>query len=238
MKNKLFVLSLVINVVGLLLIGYVIHKKGGVNYIMQKMTGSSGKFDPDGYRSYYDTKYSIFELMPNDTNEIIFLGNSITDRCNWHELFGLPNIKNRGIGGDVIEGVVNRIDEVTESKPRKIFLMIGTNDLASGNSVEKVLADYEKLVQLILEKTPNTELYLQSLLPTKDDPNRRNSDIIKINAGIAQLAEAHSLTYINIFDLLKTEDNELDTSFSYDNLHINGKAYLIWKDEIEEYVNR
>ena len=65
------------------------------------------------------------------------------------------------------------------------------------------------MVKLILTKTPATELYLQSLLPTKDDPNRKNSDIIEINKGILQIAKSHSLTYVNLFDLLKTDNNEL-----------------------------
>jgi hypothetical protein len=38
--------------------------------------------------TYYEQKKSIFELLPNDKDEIIFLGNSITEGCEWNELFG------------------------------------------------------------------------------------------------------------------------------------------------------
>ena len=89
-----------------------------------------------------------------------------------------------------------------------------------------------------MTKTPATELYLQSLLPTKDNPNRKNIDIIEINKGILQIAKSHSLTYVNLFDLLKTNDNELNIKFSYDGLHINGKGYLIWKNEIIKYMDK
>jgi lysophospholipase L1-like esterase len=67
--------------------------------------------------------------MPNDTSEIIFLGDINIDFCNWHELFGKSNFKNRCISGDIINGVINRLEEIVESKPKKVFLMIGTNDL-------------------------------------------------------------------------------------------------------------
>lgn len=83
--------------------------------------GNEGSYTPSIYGTYYDAKRSFFESMPNDTNEIIFLGNSITDMCAWNELFGMANIKNRGISGDVINGVIDRLEEVVSSFPKKIF---------------------------------------------------------------------------------------------------------------------
>ena len=47
---------------------------------------------------------------------------------SWSEIFQNPNIKNRGISGDVTEGILYRINEITESQPLQVFLMIGTND--------------------------------------------------------------------------------------------------------------
>ena len=188
------------------------------------------------YGAYYYAKKSIFEILPNDTNEIIFVGNSITDFCDWYELFGKANIKNRGIGGDIIEGVIYRLDEITESHPAKIFLMIGTNDLDKDYCVNEILKNYEVLVELILTKTPETKLYLQSVLPTKDDPKRKNTDIMEINNGIVEIAKKRSLTYVNLFDLFKTDKNEMNMDFSFDGLHLNGKGYLIWKDAVVDYI--
>ena len=198
--------------------------------------GDEGKYTPSIYGTYYDAKRSFFESLPNDTNEIIFLGNSITDMCAWNELFGMANIKNRGISGDVINGVIDRLEEVVSSFPKKIFLMIGTNDLARKRSVEQILTDYEKLITLIIQKTPKTQLYLQSVLPTKNQSTRNNNDIIQINKGILELAKKYSLTYINLFDLFKTNENELNMNYSCDGLHLNGKGYLLWKDAVIDYV--
>jgi len=198
--------------------------------------GNEGKYKPSIYGTYYDAKRSFFESMPNDSNEIIFLGNSITDMCAWNELFGMENVKNRGISGDVINGVIDRLEEVVSSFPKKIFLMIGTNDLARKRSVDQILTDYEKLITLIIQKTPKTQLYLQSVLPTKNQTTRNNNDIIEINKGINALANKYSLTYINLFDLFKTPENELNMDYSYDGLHLNGQGYLLWKDAVIEYV--
>ena len=107
--------------------------------------------------------------MPDTKNEIIFLGNSITEGGDWKGLFPDINAVNRGISGDVTDGIMNRLDEVTSSQPKKIFLMIGTNDLARGRSVQYVSDHCRKIIENILRKSPNTELYIQSVLPT--NPN-------------------------------------------------------------------
>ena len=57
------------------------------------------------YNQFYYQRSTLFEKLPIDSDDIVFLGNSITNGCEWHELFNNPNIKNRGISSDV-SGVV------------------------------------------------------------------------------------------------------------------------------------
>jgi len=235
--KKWLVISVVINILFILFGGYVIHKKGGVDYLRKKFNLQTETANQQNYGVYYQAKKAIFEIMPNDTSEIIFLGNSITDYCDWYELFGKANIKNRGIGGDIINGVIDRLDEIIESNPKKIFIMIGINDLGRKRSVEQILTDYERLLSLIIQKSPDTELFIQSVLPTDNRKSLQIVDIITINVGLKNLTEKYNLTYINLFDLLKTNENKLDTVYTFDGLHINGKGYLIWKKAIEGYVN-
>ena len=66
--------------------------------------------------------------------------------------------------------------------------------------------------------------------------NRSNNDIIRINKGINELAKKYSLTYINLFDEFKSNENELNLVYSFDGLHLNGLGYLLWKDVILKYV--
>ena len=130
-------------------------KNGGINYIKNKFNSQSN--------FYYDIKKSIFESIPDDTSEISFLGSSINEMCNWNEFFGkvnIKNIKNIGISGDVVKAVIERLDDVESSNPKKIFLMIGINDLGKEISVYQILIDYENQVILILKKTSKTQFYL------------------------------------------------------------------------------
>ncbi|MDZ7742186.1 MAG: GH92 family glycosyl hydrolase [Bacteroidota bacterium] len=189
-------------------------------------------------KAYYYHKKSHFESMPDTPGEIIFLGNSITDNCDWAELFGNPNIKNRGIGGDDTDGILERLVEVISSRPEKIFIMIGTNDLANGKSVEYILDNYRKIIKRIQKDSPQTKIYIQSVLPTDDafHTERKNQDIREINRQLQVIANADGLTYIDLYKHFENADGILDTQYSLDGLHINGEAYLLWKELIEKYV--
>ena len=51
---------------------------------------------------YNYQKRSLFEQLPIRGNDIVFLGNSITDGGEWAELFNNRHVKNRGISADPV----------------------------------------------------------------------------------------------------------------------------------------
>ena len=54
---------------------------------------------PAPRRHNYQRWRSLFEVLPVYSSDIVFLGNSITDGCEWAELFNNRHVKNRGISG-------------------------------------------------------------------------------------------------------------------------------------------
>ena len=232
--KKVLTISIIMNIVLVIFWGYDLHKKGGIKYLKDKFSFNNTSKSKFGV--YYDAKMQFFENIPSDTNEIIFLGDSITEGCDWDELFNNHKLKNRGISNDNIAGVINRIYRIAESYPKKIFLMIGINDLARGKSTHQIVKEYEQLIRLIKNKTPNTELYIQSILPTMYQETRKNDDIMEINKGLNQLSKKHNLIFINLFDSFRNENNELNLAYSFDGLHLNGNGYFLWKKLIQNYV--
>src|SRR5262245_28803700 len=75
----------------------------------------------------YKLRLGLFKSYPNSKNDIIFLGNSITQGVDWAELLQNPNCRNRGISGDITYGVLERLSEVTEGKPATVFILIVIN---------------------------------------------------------------------------------------------------------------
>lgn len=195
------------------------------------------------YYPYWHQKETHFRSLPNEANEIIFLGDSITDGCNWNEMFHDLRIKNRGIGADITDGVLDRLDEVVESKPLKIFLMIGVNDLARGKTVDYIVRNIERILDTIDKETPQTEIYLESLLPVNPvfglakNHTNKTAEIIEINTALKKMAKDRKLTFIDLHSLVKTESDMLNPEYTNDGLHLTGKGYMVWKSAIEKYLN-
>jgi lysophospholipase L1-like esterase len=209
----------------------------------QTLHAQSCAENSNDFNEYYYRKKTHFETLPDTKNEIIFLGDSITDGANWTELFDNNlSIKNRGISADVTLGVLCRMEEVLASKPAKIFLMIGTNDLAKGKSVEYVLENHEKLIQQVQQQSSETELFVQSILPVNPDFGmfeghmKSVEEIKQVNEGLAKLAKEYEITFINLYPEFTVADSRLNPDFTNDGLHLTGPGYQKWKALIEEYL--
>jgi len=116
---------------------------------------------PDSlFSTYYHQRVSHFKTFPQTKGDIVFIGNSITDGGEWSELFNDLKIKNRGISGDVSAGVLNRIDEVVQRKPAKVFLLIGVNDLARNITSDSVVKNILLIASYLKQQThPRNCLY-------------------------------------------------------------------------------
>jgi lysophospholipase L1-like esterase len=219
-----------------------IAKKGGVSYLLRKLAllqGSKSRITAMYDTPFYWDKKSHFETLPKSESEIIFLGDSLTDLCEWEELFKNNKIKNRGICGDTTEGILNRIDNIIEAKPQKLFILIGINDLNQGRKVEDVLNTYRNILRTLQEQIPKTQVFIQSVLPVNNDkfPNNGvNERIIKVNTELKDLAKEFSFHYIDLFSCFLDSQNQLDAQYTSDGIHLNGKGYLIWQKIIENDV--
>ncbi|MEO8399616.1 MAG: GDSL-type esterase/lipase family protein [Ignavibacteriaceae bacterium] len=148
-------------------------------------------------------------------------------------------IKNRGLSGDETAGVLDRLDEVLESKPKQIFLMIGVNDLRHGIPTETIIKNYKEIVKKIIKVSPSTELIIQSVLPVNNkikDAKTNNETVIRLNNEIKKISNKNNLLYVDLFKRLIDQEGNLRKEYSSDGLHINGEAYLIWKEAIKGYV--
>lgn len=191
---------------------------------------------------YWDQKTSLFELLPIGHDDIVFLGNSITDGGEFNELFGMNNIKNRGIRSDIIPGVEKRLEQVTKGQPKKIFLLIGINDVSHGLSVQQLAERYSRLVKKIKAQTPDTKLYVQSVMPINNSITKykslmgKENTIKKFNEQIKKIAEAEGATYVDLWPALADNKGNLKKAYTNDGLHLTGAGYRAWRDAIRTLV--
>ena len=81
-------------------------------------------------------RYDMFKVLPPKEGSIVFVGNSITDMHPWVETFRtsegqLLPIVNRGNSGTFSTEQSDNLESYLLNKPKKLFMMIGTNDIAS-----------------------------------------------------------------------------------------------------------
>lgn len=242
LNNLLLLISISLNILFFLTALIIVLQKGGIYYVKNKIIALSNKDIQNNLNinPYYKHKKSQFELLTKSHDSILFLGDSLTDQGEWVELLENANIVNRGISGDTTRRILNRLDAVVETKPKQIFLMIGINDFVNEKkSIKEVLDKYKIILEELKTKIPQTEVFLQSVLPVNNNLTiffQDNQKVIKFNSKLQELAKELGYQYIDIFSNLVDSENQLDASYTTDGLHLNGKAYLIWKQAVEKYI--
>ena len=179
-------------------------------------------------------RYDIFKVLPVTEQSIVFMGNSITNMHDWYEAFDNPNIINRGCSGAVSSELIDNLESVLPGHPKKIFLMIGTNDLGTQglNTPAQVAAKVRTVLKKCKKESPNTEIYVQSILPTKHGIHKIEDEKAS-NDSIKKICGEFSVTYVDLFDdLMDITTGKL----TMDALHLKASAYRIWCKKIEQYV--
>ncbi|MBQ1725213.1 MAG: hypothetical protein II022_05030 [Muribaculaceae bacterium] len=192
---------------------------------------------------YYARRATLFDLLPVSHDDIIMLGNSLTDGAEWNELFCNPHVKNRGIVGDIVQGIYERMEPILVGQPKKIFILTGVNDVSHGVDGDSIGRAMEKLIVLIKTRSPQTKIYLQSMLPFNNEVRLwkllkdREQVVIDGNRALERVALKHDVVWIDLFPLFVDENGRLRADLTNDGLHLMGPGYIIWADAIRRYIN-
>ena len=181
-----------------------------------------------------------FKKNPLKFNQIVFLGNSITaEGGNWGEKLNYPNIRNRGIAGDVTDGVLARIDEIIYFKSKAVFLLIGINDLwnfsPSIPSTEYISNNILKIVKEIKKGSPETQVYVQTILPTAKSIFVES--INKINNTIKSKSSKFNFTVIDLHSHFENNDGLIKKELTTDGIHLNSKGYKVWIEIVKPLIS-
>lgn len=186
---------------------------------------------------HYAKRMEIFiDELPNvKPGGTIFLGDSITEGFPTREAFPNENVINRGIGGDLIEGVTDRMDvSIAPLKPKKIYLMIGINNLVGypDKPIDEFALNYDKLLEALKSNAPNAKIIVQSILPTSRGFAKSNPAVRMLNEKIKLMAEQKGLEYVDLHPAMADEQGELKSQFTGDGVHLNIEGYEAWLEEI------
>ena len=200
------------------------------------------KYQKDWQKDFYVKRIKAFKEDPIGYDRIILLGNSITEDANdWNDRFSSTNISNRGISGDITDGILERLDEIIYFKPLAVFLLIGINDiyamnLPEGEQTENYISEnIIEILERLRNEIPKTKLYLQTILPT------HREDIVdqinRINNSIINYAQPE-VTIIDLHSIFANENGLMTEEYSTDGVHLNTYGYDIWTDHIRRHITK
>ena len=173
---------------------------------------------------------------PSQPGGIVFVGSSSIRLWDLEESF--PDVEptplNRGFGGSQLVDSIERAETlILKHKPRLVVVYAGDNDVAAGKDADRVVADYQNLVETIHQALPETtiafiaikpSLKRWQLSPIMDEANQRIAE---------QCEENDLLKFIDIWQPMLGDDGKPRPElFVKDGLHLNEEGYELWAEVV------
>ena len=180
--------------------------------------------------------------------ELAFIGDSITQgwegagKAIWAARYGDRKPINLGFGGDRTEHVIFRLQNgnLRNIQPKVAVLMIGTNN--TGHQMQEpaeVAAGVEKILEILQQKTPQTQVLLLGVFPRGQQPlDAKRLNNVAINQRIRRLHDGERIHYLDIGKAFLEDDGTLSPKIMPDALHLNEEGYRRWADAIEPMLQQ
>lgn len=236
------------NDLGIILLTNAVHPVDKSNVVrlrsvIANIVASSIMHHPRNYSQHYYDRKALFANQPALTSkDIIMLGDShIEGGRDWAAKLGQKHVINLGIAGDEALGVFDRLDPIVKAHPRRIYLMVGINDISHTIDLDSILGNIKLVVHKIRTASPQTQLYVQSLLPINETTGRwrllvgKTALVPRLNAKLKALAVAEGAVYLDLYSLFKDKDSDvLPLNLTVDGLHLNSDGYAIWVNALKK----
>ena len=200
---------------------------------MDKLTRSNQKNEVVE-KTEKETKKKKYDKLKTNEN-ILILGDSITELYPIDEIYGSLPIVKSGVSGYKTTDILKRMNEMAyEYNPTKVFLLIGINDIAydtSAENVDETLNNIKTIIKNLKNNRKNAKLYVESIYPINRELNKNkiNEDIkktiIKMNSEIKNICKENKSIYINMHDELTDDDGNFSEDYTNDGIHPNTLGY-------------
>lgn len=184
--------------------------------------------------------------------QIVFAGSSLMEmfpieKFVAEDQLGIT-VYNRGIGGFVIQELIDNIDPcILDLKPSRLFINIGTNDLSNGSvTIKELIKQYGIILDRVKAALPDCRIYLMAYYPVNYDAAvetmkpvlliRNNEKINAANQAVQELSREKGAQYIDVNDPLKDEQGRLKAEYTIEGMHIKEEGYRVIYPAIKEYL--
>jgi lysophospholipase L1-like esterase len=178
---------------------------------------------------------------PPPRRPILFTGSSsVRMWTNLTEAFPGRPVLNRGFGGSHFSDLLEHFDQVVAPyAPSVILVYEGDNDIASGKTPDRVLADFNEFRRRVRDRFPDARCGFLAIkgspsrlnhLPAHQEANRKIRDAIQSDP---------QWTYLDTYSVLLDPSGQPDPAcFVEDRLHLNGRGYLEWQKVVTPWLEK
>ena len=138
-----------------------------------------------------------------------------------------------------VDGQMVTLEEALQAKKYgKIYFQIGINEMGRG-TIDGFMSAYEESVEKFRELQPDAIIFVQGIMKvakekSSKDPIFNNEGIQERNDRIAALADGVNIFYIDVNEVVCDEEGNLNSSLTFDDVHLYGSKYNIWVDYLKE----
>ncbi len=185
----------------------------------------------------YTQRLSQLELLPIDSGDVVFIGDSHIAFGEWQDWFPKVAVANRGIPGEGIQGLQAFAKTQDLSKASAVIVQIGTNDLLF-HDPRIVIGYYRELVAQLDTQTKAPVFYCT--LPGVNNDVRWTGidarDVDLLNSYLLSLSESgHQI--LDLAKCLESKAGVLPKGLTDDGVHLRGEGYRSWMSEIDRNLN-
>ncbi len=169
---------------------------------------------------------------------LIFIGDSLTQWCDWERRFPHHRVMNLGISGETVEGLLDRTERIhaAVSAPDYLFLMTGINNIA--NEQYEFIVPYREIVRRLATWYKKAAIVVQSILPA-DLAWIDIAMIATTNRQLASLAEEFGAEYLDLYrQFLAPGGRPKSGLLADDGVHLAAAGYDVWSEEVSSFLAR
>lgn len=169
------------------------------------------------------------------TETILLLGDSLVEFFDWQARFPEMTMINRGMAGERVRGLLNRIagELAAAGRVDAVVIMTGANNLAGEDYA--FLRDYEEILRRVRKRLPAGRIVVTSLLPFRF-PWLAAEAISRLNASLRSMAGLANADYLDVHAAFVAAQRAGKICFLPDGVHLTGSGYETWTTLLAGYL--
>lgn len=125
-------------------------------------------------------------------------------------------------------------DILAANPPAKLYVLVGTNAIASGTADDSFLNYYGRMLDDLKSLLPNTRIFVQSVLPVRPkvletSPGMATDHLNTINAAIQEMCAEKGCYYLDLASAFTDSEGNLMEEYAQpDGIHLTVSGYNNW----------